>query len=90
MDYELFIKSKKIAEKWGEVQATGHDANFYLAALTEFYDYIQALEAEIFNQEISSPVPLENKGLELPVQLPKLEELKVVDDEDDPWFGFSQ
>ncbi|MCU5752920.1 hypothetical protein OBG91_03915 [Lactococcus lactis] len=51
MDYNDFMKSKHIAERWGEFQANYKNLNktselkAYHDLLTEFYDYIQSLEA---------------------------------------------
>ena len=47
MDYNDFMKSKHIAERWGEFQANYKNLNktselkAYHDLLTEFYDYIQ-------------------------------------------------
>ena len=57
MDYNDFMKSKHIAERWGEFQANYKNLNktselkAYHDLLTEFYDYIQSLEAHLFNDE---------------------------------------
>ena len=57
MDYNDFMKSKHIAERWGEFQANYKYLNktselkAYHDLLTEFYDYIQSLEAHFFNDE---------------------------------------
>ena len=46
-----------IAERWGELQANYKNLNktselkAYHDLLTEFYDYIQSLEAHFFNDE---------------------------------------
>ena len=57
MDYNDFMKSKHIAERWGEFQANYKNLNktselkAYHDLLTEFYDYIQSPETLSFGQE---------------------------------------
>lgn len=57
MDYADFMKSKRIAERWGEAQAAFESSDnssevaYYQEILTDFYDYIQFLEAKAFETE---------------------------------------
>ncbi|AYG01504.1 hypothetical protein [Lactococcus allomyrinae] len=54
MNYNDFMKSKHIAERWGEAQGTFESIDntsemiYYHELLTEFYDYIQYLEGHFF------------------------------------------
>lgn len=54
MNYDEFLKSKQIAERWGEAQATfkaeasSAEGAYYQGLLTEFYDYIKLLESHFF------------------------------------------
>ena len=47
MNYQEFLKSKAIAERWGEAQAAFESSDssaetaYYQQLLSEFYDYIQ-------------------------------------------------
>ncbi|MQW23609.1 MULTISPECIES: hypothetical protein [unclassified Lactococcus] len=66
MDYADFMKSKRIAERWGEAQAAFESSDnssevaYYQEILTDFYDYIQFLEAKAFEteQDFESESPL--------------------------------
>ena len=95
MDYTNFLKSKRIAERWGEAQAAfeamtpNDELMYYQQLLTEFYDYIQELEARSFNapmEQIEPMTPLTKPSVTSPpadqaVSMP-------ITDEENPWFGF--
>lgn len=54
MNYSDFMKSKHIAERWGEAQAALESTDqtpevaYYQELLNDFYDYIQYLESKTF------------------------------------------
>lgn len=60
MNYNDFMKSKHIAERWGEAQGTFESTDntsemvYYHELLTEFYDYIQYLESYFFTDDSSA------------------------------------
>lgn len=97
MDYETFIKSKQIAERWGKIQSTFAQSpssemiRNYQETLREFYDYIQLLEkksylkdgqeAEVFLTDWSKPSKGKKDGLALNSE-------KQENEDEDPWFGF--
>ena len=60
MDYQDFLKSKHIAERWGQAQAAfevaenSEEVAYYQAILGEFYDYIQDLEGKLFDQAVKN------------------------------------
>lgn len=111
MDYSDFMRSKQISERWGEAQGAFESGKmsekveaiaYYHELLTDFYDYIQYLEAKTFND---APDMFEKKKLHqenIPAQstfsLPPTlvaEDItpKVgnpISDEENPWFGFSE
>ncbi|MFZ2577483.1 MAG: hypothetical protein WAX22_08440 [Lactococcus hircilactis] len=57
MNYDVFLKSKRIAQQWGEAQAmfktSEHleEITYYFSLLSEFYNYIQLLEKETFENK---------------------------------------
>ena len=87
LDYDKFLKSKQIAEKWGESQAKIHDVAYYRETLAQFYEYIQLLEREIFVTEEANIVKNQlssrqtNNFSDEPTT-------SANDDEENPWFGF--
>lgn len=104
MDYNDFMKSKHIAELWGEFQANYKNLNktselkAYHDLLTEFYDYIQSLEAHLFNDEkVADQKNLLTENVATPSQIfnaPKIPETlsfgqEALGGEEDPWFGFN-
>ena len=104
MDYNDFMKSKHIAERWGELQANYKNLNktselkAYHDLLTEFYDYIQSLEAHFFNDEkVADQKNLLTENVATPSKIfnaPKIPETlsfgqEALKGEEDPWFGFN-
>ena len=104
MDYNDFMKSKHIAERCGEFQANYKNLNktselkAYHDLLTEFYDYIQSLEAHLFNDEkVADQKNLLTENVATPSQFfnaPKITETlsfgqEALGGEEDPWFGFN-
>ncbi|MCL2112420.1 MAG: hypothetical protein FWH31_00560 [Streptococcaceae bacterium] len=68
MNYNDFMKSKHIAERWGEAQGTFESIDntsemiYYHELLTEFYDYIQYLEGYFFTDGSNSLTTLSKEA----------------------------
>lgn len=87
MNYDDFIKSKHISERWGEVQGTFESIEptaeiaYYHELLTEFYDYILHLEAKFFtdNSEKITDKPVSEKrdSVALPASFTPISETVV-------------
>jgi hypothetical protein len=103
MNYEEFLKSKHIAERWGEAQAAFEsieattEVAYYQELLNDFYDYIQDLERQLFitDQTVSPqlrasvPAPfLTSRSVPLPLE-PTPSQGETLTGEEDPWFGFN-
>ncbi len=101
MDYDAFMKSKHIAERWGEAQAAFEQSDvsdetaYYQELLTDFYEYIQFLEAKSFGKEKVEDLtnlsnPLVDFGLPKVPEILSNQQQETVDDEENPWFGFAE
>lgn len=68
MNYADFLKSKRIAERWGEAHAAFESSEnspevaYYQEILSDFYDYIQQLEAQLFTENATEPATLPEKN----------------------------
>lgn len=103
MNYEEFLKSKHIAERWGEAQAAFEsieattEVAYYQELLNDFYDYIQDLERQLFitDQTVSPQLHasdpasfLTSRSVPLPLE-PTPSQGETLTGEEDPWFGFN-
>lgn len=103
MNYEEFLKSKHIAERWGEAQAAFEsiqattEVAYYQELLNDFYDYIQDLERQLFitDQTVSPQLRasdpasfLTSRSVPLPLE-PTPSQGETLTGEEDPWFGFN-
>lgn len=101
MNYEEFLKSKHIAERWGEAQAAFEsieattEVAYYQELLNDFYDYIQDLERQLFitDQTVSPQLRASDPASFLTSRSVPLEPTpsqgETLTGEEDPWFGFN-
>ncbi len=102
MNYDDFMKSKHIAERWGEFQEKfknmdkSSELKAYHELLTEFYEYIQYLETHFFaadktsvDKNLLTDWSVNSQASTASAQIPMTlsPSQEHLTGEEDPWFG---